>query len=876
MRGLPSAMTRAARNRLALIAVALIGANAAAASNVAQAAHIRLADEVDANWRGVYDILVRPAGARLSLEQTDGLVEPNFLGFSGHGGITLDQVREVSQLPGVEVAAPVAMVGSMASDPVVPSIYIPEVPRQPTLYQLTITASTSDGIHEFVLSTRTARALLGPGEFSQNVTEFLGMNGDNASLIIDTAPLPALPSPLVAIDPAAEAELLGARGQFLAPLLEIGAGENPANLIPEKFAAARFSLSERRGKLVPLVVSDRIYSPLVLRLTVEQLGEPLARFPPGDRRVSDIMADAQEAAGRGRTIAGTSELDATGALRPFQIVGELTLRWPDSDGASSGIVAPATALTYTFESLLVERPTYEEADSFDGASAPAFRIRPLDTSETDERNYRDASAIKLAPVDELDEVGRYDNTLRPFVLIPVGEFSLESVNAEGNPLTHVPLGIYGPPTTTRFADATGTTLVPQELQPTFNPQGLLAVPPLAITNLESAVLLRGEAPIDAIRVRVAGVADYSPSSRAKVERVATRIADLGFDVDVVAGSSPADIDIYVPDYVVGAPSGADDLGWIRQPWTTLGAAERVEIGLTLANQVLLILAFATSVVVAVGLQTLQFATRVSEVSVLRAIGWSRREIVRWFAAEASVASVPIVIVTVAAWLASGSESVGLLAGLGLALIFPVSAIVAGLAAVRRAHAGGLGEDLWRGVPARIPVRGPISYGVRSALSRPARSVAILAPLTIAAAATGLAVSVVVDAAARVGPTRLAEALTATLHPYQLALLMLSALGGAVLLSITLALDLRARQGELRALSAAGWTPWHVLEMLAAQRALTAILAAVLAALVALQLAGPLGEVNQPAWAALVAALGAATLPVWSALIGLPTLRRQQA
>ncbi|HHU08665.1 MAG TPA: hypothetical protein GXZ60_01355 [Intrasporangiaceae bacterium] len=62
------------------------------------------------NYRASYDILVRPTGSTLGLEASEGLVRTNFL--SGqYGGITVDQVEQVRALPGVQIAAPIAMVG---------------------------------------------------------------------------------------------------------------------------------------------------------------------------------------------------------------------------------------------------------------------------------------------------------------------------------------------------------------------------------------------------------------------------------------------------------------------------------------------------------------------------------------------------------------------------------------------------------------------------------------------------------------------------------------------------------------------------------------------------------------------------------------------
>jgi putative ABC transport system permease protein len=78
-----------------------------AASRTSQ---LRTVGTVTAHFVPAYEILVRPKGARTKLETETDSVEPNFL--SGiYGGITMAQYRKIAQIPGVQVAAPIAMVG---------------------------------------------------------------------------------------------------------------------------------------------------------------------------------------------------------------------------------------------------------------------------------------------------------------------------------------------------------------------------------------------------------------------------------------------------------------------------------------------------------------------------------------------------------------------------------------------------------------------------------------------------------------------------------------------------------------------------------------------------------------------------------------------
>jgi putative ABC transport system permease protein len=96
---------------LALIAAVLLAAIAftvlTAASRTAQ---LRTTGEVSAHYVAAYDILVRPKGARTAVENQTGTVQPDFL-WGIYGGITMAQYHQIQQIPGVQVAAPIAMAG---------------------------------------------------------------------------------------------------------------------------------------------------------------------------------------------------------------------------------------------------------------------------------------------------------------------------------------------------------------------------------------------------------------------------------------------------------------------------------------------------------------------------------------------------------------------------------------------------------------------------------------------------------------------------------------------------------------------------------------------------------------------------------------------
>jgi len=90
-----------------LISVLVVSASFALLLSAAETTKVTVDQDLAEHWRTTYDILVRPPGNRSSIEQKYGLIPGNHL--SGiTGGITFEQYETIKQLPGIEVAAPIA------------------------------------------------------------------------------------------------------------------------------------------------------------------------------------------------------------------------------------------------------------------------------------------------------------------------------------------------------------------------------------------------------------------------------------------------------------------------------------------------------------------------------------------------------------------------------------------------------------------------------------------------------------------------------------------------------------------------------------------------------------------------------------------------
>ena len=102
----------ARRGRAATLAaaIAVAGASFGLLSAAVTTSRAETIGTVSANARSAYDVLVRPKSSVSPVEVARGTVRDNYL--SGiFGGITIDEYKAIRDLPGIEVAAPVANLG---------------------------------------------------------------------------------------------------------------------------------------------------------------------------------------------------------------------------------------------------------------------------------------------------------------------------------------------------------------------------------------------------------------------------------------------------------------------------------------------------------------------------------------------------------------------------------------------------------------------------------------------------------------------------------------------------------------------------------------------------------------------------------------------
>jgi hypothetical protein len=150
---MPGPARRVLRSRLSTASTVLLALSLLASAGTGAGASAQLQQTLDANWRGLYDLLVTAPGTAAELE---GLIAPTALASLGTR-MSLDDLDAVRAVEGIEVAAPlgsmVVVGGAMGQRlqfavPVDASQTTPD----PQAYRVTVTYSTHDGLAERIVN----------------------------------------------------------------------------------------------------------------------------------------------------------------------------------------------------------------------------------------------------------------------------------------------------------------------------------------------------------------------------------------------------------------------------------------------------------------------------------------------------------------------------------------------------------------------------------------------------------------------------------------------------------------------------------------------------------------------------------------------------
>lgn len=840
---------------LAGILVATTGFTVLMASVATSRLEVR--EHVDANFRAAYDILVRPHGARSSIEDDRGLVRPNHL--SGQfGGISLAQWETIRRVEGVEIAAPIAMLGYVLAwrheELDVTHLVDRSLERQvlrltPTwIADRGLTRAPDNPIYVYVTKRpleypevgadgepryRDGKAALhecqGPREWMADGSSpaICGTQDGTYEATSDATRTPFSSAQLLpdgtfmtgiehhdrlripviwvdvvgaaAVDPDQEARLVGldravSAGCYLAP----GETVRPA---------------EELIKRVPVLAATNVFHDRTFAVTAQRLGAATAAGVAGIESPKLLQAlTASEATGVGEPLRQQSTPDA-----PFATVGTgsdlllntfLQARLPEyttgADGALTPLARPADPLPWTRmrrnggENL---PPIY----AFDSA----FRVQ--DAVDTGIREF-----LKADVVGEIDP-----RRLRGF--------SADSA---------LPLETYVSPELSGADEESRKLLGGQPLRPNSNTTGYVAQPPLVFTTLEAAgVLLQSSpqagSPLSAVRVRVSNVEKLDGLTRERIRRVAEEIAlGTGLDVDITIGSSPAPQTVALPAGKFGRPALR-----LAEPWSVKGVAVAIAEAIDRKSAVLFALIIAVCVLFLGNALMAGVRSRRRELAVLACVGWPRRRIAQLIIAEVGALGL-------LAGVASALLSVPIAAAAGVnldpwhvLLAVPVAAGLSLLAAAVPAwHAA-------RSVPAEAMgaygltthrrrwgrPRTVIGMALRNGLRLRGRSAVAILAMAFGVAALTLVTALEWAFHGQVTGTLLGDAVSVRVRGVDTVAVLTTLLLAVAAVGDVIYLNVRERSGELAALRACGWTEFAIGRLVAYEGVFLGVIGAALGA-----------------------------------------------
>jgi ABC-type lipoprotein release transport system permease subunit len=808
--------------------------------------------EVSRNFRGAYDILVRPRGVETTIERSEGLVRDNYL--SGiFGGITLAQYHEIARLPGVQVAAPIAMIGYVLQPASIEfnlSHDLNASARQ--LFAVKVVRATDRGLvhitdqQGYVYATRSALTLpTATPAFSSDIEDL--PSGRTALVCPETtradgktqtpfgqtergiafcwsrktgfygvgwaggtfgAPKPGLgffirfpfPFLLAAIDPGPEARLDGVSKAIVSGRY-LRAADRPTLHQVADVSGGRID--------VPVLVSTQPYIDDQDVVTVRALPATAAGAMLHDRTLAQVSRTIARA-GPGtvvlrRSIGVPEAYHALLEAINHQQVAVVQNYWSSGATRYRRLGLRTLAPIPVTNPLSVWRSQYMSTGVVDApidAEMKAFRPLHPHLGAGDR-----SVTVQLA---SLRSVGSFDPTKLP-------GFS---------PLSRLPLETYNPPVAAPADVRTRRLLHGRDLLPDGNPAGYLQSPPLLLTDLNSISAftnvaayssVNGRAPISTIRVRVAGVRGNDPLSRERIRVVAQSIEQkTDLQVDVTAGSSPTPVRI---DLSAGshAPTLALTEGWVEK-----GVAEKIVSALDRQSVVLFVLILVVCAIFVYNATAAGVQSRRVHLGVLASLGWRGRDLFRLIVGEQAIigtaAGVIGAVVAIPTSSAAGfhvSSAHALLAIPAAVLLAVIAALFPAVQAARMAPVAALRPPVL-GAAHGWNIHGLPQFAIVNIARSPTRSLLAATSLALGVAALTVLVAITTVFHNTLTGSLLGSAITLQVRTSEYAAVAVIIVLATAGIADILYLGLRERDAELATLRAGGWTNAVVARLVVAE------------------------------------------------------------
>ena len=563
--------------------------------------HQKVESDVKHYARGSYDLLVRPQDAIHPLEEQLGIVPENYIGF-GRGGISMEVWEAIKNREDIEIAAPVASLGYFA--PIKNDVYVESLEHENNRY--TMQYSTTDGLNVYNVGPEYACLELQytNGEKNYEVNDDALLNrcfdGHAGFALATTYHL------LVAIDPLEEEKLTNIAFDSINPESpKKDWGNALVRLLPNAESVPVIEILNTKSPLKGDLQAESLeMTPADLEIFIENYLEErgLEKYQDLYRTYEEyyqFVSNLLESKGEKER---SHSIDFTQYMSPFI---------QNSDGLFINREGKLTTLVeegyggglFDYRDLIV----FYKA----GHLNYLYKDGKLSLNKVGEENgvptYRDIEKIGDALFESMDTEEQLNGT--KWYLDPIDTLEIEEKEKQ---LASSPLGVYQFDPVIYKDEKTGEEI---QLTSTITPGSFISSPAEGITNIQSARLIKGDEPIDAIRVKVAGITDYTNAAAEKIKQVAKEIESMGLTVSIVAGASPQQVAVDV-----------EGIGIVQESWTTLGAAGTIISEWSLTNGILAILFLI--VIFAYLVNRMQFweVHSQKDIALLSQLGWQKRHI----------------------------------------------------------------------------------------------------------------------------------------------------------------------------------------------------------------------------------------------------------
>ena len=765
---------------LLLIGTVLIVSSAVALLlSAAETSRVTVDKDLAQYWRTSYDILVRPPGSRSDIEEKYGLVQGNHLsGLSG--GITFEQYEVIRQIPGVEVAAPIAMIGYM---PVAASGAPLEFPTDPTgIYLLNEELSVDDGIeehqppgyprHRYFMFDPSVNdsGIMSSVSPSSNLSFYLN---PPFSVVKGTVHFNLL---MAAIDPSQEAALIGLDKAVLAgTYLQAG-----TPIITQEETGPQTDTVEMNRETieVPVLVNNETYIEFIHHEDLCWLQN------------SDEFTWSPELVSEGG-IASLQDLVCT-TISSAETKSDDVYQQMTQDMISGRII-------FFQEGSRLPSPIHykEEVPPFETDGISLEIVVPSTEEDLPRAIYRSGSG---------DDSTQF---VHPVRLQTVGVIDIGMLGI-GEAINPIPLETFFPPEAILKFNEEGDSLNPSILKPTFDPRGYLQGPPFLLTTLETARHLRGDASISAVRIRVSGIDRFDPGAQAKIESVASEILEAtGLEVDVVVGSSPRRVLVHIPT-----------VGYVEELWIQKGVTLTYSSKVEHLNQLFFVLILSVCTLGILNAALMSTLGRRKEFSLQKALGWRSSTIFRMILMEMGVVGVASGALGVfLAWGIAGFFGFRL-ANERLILVFPLSlglcllgGLIPGISAARVNPALGLHNralhtrSMWHGK--RFSLTG---YILQALSRRRIRTLLTIGTMALSAGFLTVLMGASLGFRDYLSGTLLGEYVLLRIEGYHYIMAGISLLVAAAVGVDSLLVAVSERQREIGLIKSVGWRSRDVLRL----------------------------------------------------------------